>query len=59
MQTKTSQENKDLHEKMICDYCFLLASFIVDRARCKWSGRGAVEVNVENERFTVVCSRCR
>ena len=29
--------------------------FIVDRARCKWTGRGAVEVNIENERFTLSC----
>ena len=29
--------------------------FIVDRARCKLTGRSAVEVNIENERFTVVC----
>ena len=42
-----------------CDYCFFFASFFVDRARCKWTGRSAVEVNIENERFTVVCSRCR
>jgi len=27
--------------------------------RCSWTGRSAVEVNVESERFTVVCSRCR
>ena len=33
----------------------LLASFVVDKARCK----GNVEVNIENERFAVVCSRCR
>ena len=44
---------------LFSDYCFFLASFIVDRARCKWTGRSAVEVNIENERFTVVCSRCR
>ena len=41
------------------NYCFFLAPFIVDRARCKWTGRRAVEVNTENKRFTVVCSRCR
>ena len=29
----------------------------MDRARCKWTGRSAVEVNIENERFTVMCSR--
>ena len=32
---------------------------MVDRARCKWTGRSAVEVNIQNERFTVVCSRCQ
>ena len=29
----------------------------VERARCKWTGISAVEVNIENERFTVVFSR--
>ena len=38
---------------------FFLASFIVHRARCKRTGRSAVEVNLENERFNVVCWRCR
>ena len=57
------QEQRKRHSKIniwemvtICDYCFFLASFIVDRARCKWTGGSAVEVNIENERFTVVCS---
>ena len=27
-----------------------------DRARGKWTGRSVVEVNIENERFAVVCS---
>ena len=37
---------------------FFHAFFIVDRARCKLTtGRSAVEVNIENERFNVVCSR--
>ena len=44
---------------LFCDYCFFLASSVVDRVRCKWTGRSAVGVNYENERFTVVCSRCR
>ena len=39
-----------------CDCCFSLSSFIVDRACCKWTGRSTVKVNIENERFTVVCS---
>ena len=34
------------------------SSFIVDRECCKWTGRRAIEVNVEDERFTVVCSLC-
>ena len=51
--TKTSLENIYLGKVTI----FFLASFVVDRARCKWTGRSAAEVNIENERFTVVCSR--
>ena len=35
----------------------MLASFIVDRVHCKRTGSSAVEVNTENERFTVVYSR--
>ena len=58
--TKTCLENKHLGNG---DYCFfvaiMVASFIVDRACCKWTGRSAVEVNRENERFTVVRLRCR
>ena len=55
-------------ESKIClgngDYFVIYASSsypIVDRARCKWTGRSlsAIEANIENERFTVVCSRCR
>ena len=52
---KSSVENKHLGN----GDCFFLASFIVDRARCKCAGGSAVEVNIENERFTVVCSCCR
>jgi len=52
--TKTSLENKRFRNG---DYCFFLVSFIIDRARCKWTGRSAVKVNMENERFTIVCSR--
>ena len=29
------------------------------KARYKWTGGSAVEVNIENDRFTMVCSRCR
>ena len=32
---------------------------IFDRARGKRTGRSAVEVDIENERFVFVCSRCR
>ena len=41
------------------DYFFFLESFKVDRARCKWTGRSAVEVNIKNEIFTVVSSHYR
>ena len=37
----------------------LRRTFVVDRARCKWTGRSAVEVFMENERFTVMCWRSR
>ena len=30
---------------------------IVDRARCNWTGKSVVEVNVENER-RIYCSMC-
>ena len=33
---------------------FFLASLIVDRARCKWTGRSAAEVNIENKRLLCV-----
>ena len=38
---------------------FSLASFNASRAGCKWSGRSSFKVNIENERCTAVCSRCR
>ena len=63
---KTSLENKYLGNG---DYFVITASsshallatfrleYVVDRARCKWTGRSTVEVNIEDERFTVVvCS---
>lgn len=31
-----------------CDYCFLLAFYMVDKLRYKWTDRSAVELNVEN-----------
>ena len=44
--TETSPENKLLgNGGYFRNYCCFLASFIVDRARCKWTGRSAVEVN--------------
>ena len=53
--TEISLENEHLGNG---DYFMIIASsshpFIVDRARCKWTGRSLIEVNVENERFTVV-----
>jgi len=54
--TKTSLEKKHLGIWYIfCGHCFFLASFIVDSARCKWTGRSTVEVNLGNKRFTIVC----
>ena len=41
---------------LFCDHCFILTSFIVDWLRCKRTDRSAVNVNIENERFAVVCS---
>ena len=37
--------------RLFCDYCFFLTSVIVDRTCCKWTGRSAVEANIENERL--------
>ena len=31
----------------------------VVKVRCKWTGGSTVEVNIEIEKFTVVCSLCR
>ena len=42
---------------MIASCC--MAFFAVDKARFRVAGRSAVEVNIEKERFTVVCSRRR
>ena len=58
---KTSLENKHLGTG---DYFVIVASsphpcLLTDRARCKWAGRSAFAVNLDNERFTVQCSRCR
>lgn len=41
--TQTLLENEHLGIKwwLFCDYYFFLASFIVDRARCKWTVRSA------------------
>ena len=35
-------------------YCFFLLLYIVDKLRFRGTGRGAVELIIENERFTVV-----
>ena len=59
--TKTSLESKHLGNSdyfMIIDSS-ILDSLIVHRARCEWTGTSVIEVNIENERFTVVCLRCR
>ena len=66
---KLKQQRRQLQRKhhlkkigkwwLFFDYCFFLSFFIVDRARCKWTGRSAVEVNVENETFCVAFSHCR
>jgi len=55
--TKMSFENNHLGNG---DYVVIIASSssIVDKECCKWTGRRTVEVNVEDERFTVVCSLC-
>ena len=44
---------------LLCDCCFLLAFYILDKLRYRWAGRSAVELNIQNERFTFGCSRCR
>ena len=31
------------------DYCFLLAFFIVDKLRNRWTGKGAVYLNIYRE----------
>ena len=40
---------------MFCDYYLFLASFIVDRARCKWTVRSAVGVNIAWEWLIYCC----
>ena len=45
--TKTSLENKHLGNG---DYFVIIASCcIVNRARCKWTGRSVVEINIEKD----------
>ena len=39
---------------IICDYFFFLASFIVDRARSKWTGRNTVEVKIYRCELTLL-----
>ena len=59
-QTKASLENKHLGNG---DYFVMIASsshsLLLTEHATKWIDRSAVEVNVQNERFTVVRSRCR
>ena len=54
---KTSLKIKDFRNDH--DYIFLLAFYIVDKLRWNWTDRSAVQLNIENERFTVACSSCR
>ena len=56
--TKTSLNNKYEKWWLFCSYWFLLAaSFLLDRARCKWTGRSTVEVNLEKD-LNLEISRC-
>ena len=50
---KTSLKNNHLGngDHFVIIASVFLASFIVDRARCKGTGRSAIEVNIENERL--------
>lgn len=59
--TKTSLENIHLGNG---DHFVVIASSshpmdFDNRARREWSGNIYVKANIENERFTVTCSRCR
>ena len=56
MATKTLLGNEHLGNVDYSVIIIFLASFVGDRARCKWTGRSAVQVKIENERFTVVYS---
>ena len=60
MQTKTTLENKHLGDG---DYFVIIASsshpLLLTEHAANGLVEGAVEVNIDNERFTVVCSRCR
>ena len=56
--TKTSLNNRFGKWWLFCSYWFFLAaSFILDRARCKWTGRSTVEVNLEKD-LNLEISRC-
>ena len=44
---------------LLCDYSISFASCIIGEVYNNWIARSNVKVNTENERFTVVCSRCR
>ena len=45
----------DIWEMVTILWLLLPCIFIVGKARCKWTSRSVDEVNIENERFTVVC----
>lgn len=59
-QRKLKIENKHLRKRdyfaMIIPSC---SHSSVVKVRCKWTGGSTVEVNIETEKFTVVCSLCR
>ena len=42
-----------------CDNFYLLAFCIVENVRYKFTNRSDLYVNVEDEIFIIVCSRCR
>ena len=54
-------ENKHLEngDYFVIIACFSLATFIVYGARCKLTGRSAVETDIGNEKFIFAGSRCR
>ena len=58
---KKSLENKHFGNG---DYLVIIAFpshpfVLLTEHAAKWTGRSAVAVNIDNEKFTVICSRCR